>query len=53
MIINGVTILSLNIELERLRVLDNEIIQLREVNKNIEDINETVCNIRMKKIISH
>lgn len=53
MIINGVTILSPNIELERLKVLDNEVVQLRGVNKNIGDINETVCNIRIKKVVSH
>jgi len=53
MIINGVTILSPNIEIERLKVLDNGVGQLRGINKNIEDINETACNIRIKKIISH
>jgi len=53
MIINGVTILSPNIELERSETLNDGVGQLRGISKNIEDINDTVCNIRMKKITSH
>jgi len=53
MIINGVTILSPNIELERIEILNDEVEQSSGICIKVEDINENACSIRMKKIISH
>jgi len=53
MIINGVTILSPNIELERIEILNDEVEQPKGISINVEDINETACSIKMKKIICY